>query len=99
MKRLIKNVTLATCILFAASLLYSCGSSQQEARCSEAVSAVMEQFSESPIDTTVSHGEDVYADNFERLYNFSMKKIDSDCLRSRRRQGRRDFYRQSCGQC
>lgn len=80
MKRLIKNVTLATCILFAVSLLYSCGSSQQEARCSEAVSAVMEQFSESPIDTTVSHGEDVYADNFERLYNFSMKKIDSGTI-------------------
>lgn len=80
MKKLVKTMVLAACLLLALGLFSSCEGSKSEARCDEAVKAVLEQFSTSPMDTTISLGEDVYADNFERLYNFSIKKIDGGTI-------------------
>ena len=80
MKKIIKTMTLVTCILLTVSVLCSCSEDKDEGRCNEAVKTVLEQFDTTPMDTTVSLGEDVYADNFERLYNFSIKKIDGGTI-------------------
>ncbi len=80
MKKLDTKLTFVTLLLCFTVVLCGCDRHKAPDRCEEAVNAVLEQYSDAPIDTTVQFGEAVYEENFERLYNFPMKQIDGGII-------------------
>ena len=80
MKKQFEMMIVIVLLLSLTVVFCACGGDKVPDRCGDAVDAVLEKYSDTPMDTTVQLGEDVYADNFERLYNFPMKKIDGGVI-------------------
>ena len=60
--------------------LTACGNQNDSVKCIKAVEAALEKTALSDVDTTVNFDEDLYSENFEKLYNFSIDQVDDGVI-------------------
>lgn len=76
-----KRLTLCIVSVMLLLLLAGCGGGQTGGiKCTKAVEAALEKVEIAAVDTTVGYEEEVYEDNFQRLYNFSMDQVDDGAI-------------------
>lgn len=74
--KLKKTAAVAAVMLLAVFFAAGCGEQPADDRSGQAVEAAMKMLGEnSKLDTVVSYGEELYEDNFSKLYNFSIDDV------------------------
>ncbi|HKM29036.1 MAG TPA: DUF4358 domain-containing protein [Anaerovoracaceae bacterium] len=77
-----KKVSVVAVIVFSLLMvvLVGCSGGSSDAKCSDVISNVIAATEATNFDTVVSYGEEVYTDNFERLYNFDISEVNDGVI-------------------
>ena len=75
-----RSVVLISSMMILLGFLVGCASSGDSAKCKDIVAKTLETADKTNIDTTVVFGEEIYENNFDRLYNFAIRKIDDGAI-------------------
>lgn len=77
-----KRVSVVAMMVFSLLMvvLVGCSGGSTDAKCSDVMNNVIETMGATNLDTVVSYGEEVYTDNFERLYNFDIKEVNDGAI-------------------
>ena len=76
-----KHIILIIQMLVIASLIAACGGeTSSKVKCKDIVEEALETVTSTKIDSKVSYGEEAYEKNFQRLYNFTMKKVEDGTI-------------------
>ncbi|MGN0658537.1 MAG: DUF4358 domain-containing protein [Emergencia sp.] len=81
LKKILKITAAAAAVVLLLSSFAGCGEEEAEDRCVSAVEAAMEMLGDSTkLDTVAAYGEEIYEDNFQRLYNFSINEVGGGAI-------------------
>jgi hypothetical protein len=74
-----KWITLLCCLL-AGLVAVGCSSGSGDGKCQEAAEAAVAVATDEALDSWAVYGDDIYRENFQQLYNFSIKKVEDGAI-------------------